>query len=145
MLTGVLPGELPCREGTRVRRLACCSAAFVSAAPVSFGSQQVQVRAWSQHRGTLDHEEGPLKEGIDKTKEVASAAADKTAEFTKATVEKTSEVASAAADKTQEVPNLLTYVSSDECRDLHARCRCVSGIQQTLTWIVESFVNRQRR
>jgi hypothetical protein len=56
-----------------------------------------------QHRGTLNHEEGALKEGIDKTKEVASATADKTVEMASVTADKTKEVASAAADKTQEV------------------------------------------
>lgn len=52
-----------------------------------------------QHRGTLDHESGPLKEGIDKTVEAAIVTADKT-----------QEVASAAADKTKEV--------SAQCRGL---------------------------
>ena len=45
-----------------------------------------------QHRGTLDHEEGPLKEGIDTTVGAAAHAGEKAQEY-----------GSVAADKTKEV------------------------------------------
>ena len=45
-----------------------------------------------QHRGTLDHEEGPLKEGIDTTIGAAAHVGEKAQEY-----------GSVAADKTKEV------------------------------------------
>lgn len=60
-----------------------------------------------QHRGSLDHESGALKEGIDKTIEAAIVTADKT-----------TEVASAAADKTKEVRcgrrSVLLWASAEQ-------------------------------
>lgn len=46
----------------------------------------------AQHRGTLDHEEGPLKEGIDTTIGTAAHIGEKAHEY-----------GSVAADKTKEV------------------------------------------
>lgn len=74
-----------------------------------------------QHRGSLDHESGALKEGIDKTIEAAIVTADKT-----------TEVASAAADKTKEVspPDSAECLIERSCKafvmvyalSLHAAC-----------------------
>ena len=62
-----------------------------------------------QHRGSLDHESGALKEGIDKTVEAAIVTADKTIE-----------VSSAAADKTKEVlthqNQIVIYLSPKGCQ-----------------------------
>ena len=60
-----------------------------------------------QHRGALDHEEGPLKDGIEKAKVVAVQAAEKVDEVTAVAADKTKAVASATAEKTQEVRALL--------------------------------------
>ncbi len=45
-----------------------------------------------QHRGTLDHEEGPLKEGIDTTIGTAAHIGEKAQEYGSVAAEKTKEV-----------------------------------------------------
>ena len=56
-----------------------------------------------QHRGTLDHEEGPLKEGIDTTVGAAAHIGGKAQEYGAVAADKAQEYGSIAADKTKEV------------------------------------------
>ena len=56
-----------------------------------------------QHRGTLDHEEGPLKEGIDTTMGTAAHIGGKAQEYGAVAADKAQEYGSIAADKTKEV------------------------------------------
>ena len=56
-----------------------------------------------QHRGTLDHEEGPLKEGIDTTVGTAAHIGGKAQEYGAVAADKAQEYGSIAADKTKEV------------------------------------------
>ncbi|CAL8463207.1 g2741 [Coccomyxa elongata] len=63
-----------------------------------------------RHRGSLDHESGALKEGIDKTVEAAIVTADKTTEVASAAADKTKEAAAKAKDA---VPKLDLGGSSD--------------------------------
>lgn len=56
-----------------------------------------------QHRGTLDHEDGPLKEGIDSTIGAAAHVGDKAQQYGAIAADKAQEYGSVAADKTKEV------------------------------------------
>jgi hypothetical protein len=87
-----------------------------------------------QHRGTLDHEEGPLKEGIDTTVGAAAHIGGKAQEYSAVAANKAQEYGGIAADKTKEVQAPSSASKPTGGGRGHRRCLCLDSLSLHLFW-----------